>query len=108
MVIGESLAGEPIVTFENTNDIDADTFITFTGDFKTTGAFIPIVLDSSLSGNIFVRNSTLVNDGTVPAISTDAATDVVIQNVVTNVELPQADTNINDLGQSIIRDINYK
>jgi hypothetical protein len=107
--IGQSSDAAVLLTFNPQNTVDASSLITITGEFRSSAAVALIELDSSLSDYIFIKNATLINDGTVHAVGTSGvATNILIQNVVTNVPIGNVDVDITEQGQAIIRDSNYK
>jgi len=106
-VIGESEDDSAIVVLNTNNNVDSATLLTITGDFRTTNATTPIELDSSFTDQVFIRDAILINDGSVPAVSSDATTNILVQNVVTNVIIANEDSDVVQEGQSFIMDTDY-
>jgi hypothetical protein len=61
---------------------------------------------NNTNGTILLKDLTLINDGTVSPIMCAVPENVQIQNVTTNSLI--SDPNIIEVGQSIIRNTNYK
>ncbi len=95
------------------NNIGATNQIIVTGRIKTRYAGMSCIsigtgsgASNNTNGTILLKDLTLINDGTVSPIMCAVAENVLIQNVVTNSLV--VDANITEVGQSIIRNTNYK
>lgn len=95
------------------NNIGATNQIIVTGRIKTRYAGMSCIsigtgsgASNNTNGTILLKDLTLINDGTVSPIMCAVAENVLIQNVVTNSLV--VDANITEVGQSIIRNVNYK
>lgn len=91
------------------NNITASNRIFITGRIQSTRAGFPCITVQGLTNStINLKDLTLINDGTVSPIMTSNASpeNILIQNVVTNSLV--VDPNIIEVGQSIIRNVNYK
>lgn len=95
------------------NNIGATNQIIVTGRIKTRYAGMSCIsigtgsgVSNNTNGTILLKDLTLINDGTVSPIMCAVAENVLIQNVVTNSLV--VDANITEVGQSIIRNVNYK
>lgn len=83
--------------------------IYISGRIKTTRASFPcIILGNNQNNRIVLKDLTLINDGTVSPIMINSANpeNITIQNVTSNSLI--SDPNILEIGQSIIRNTNYK
>jgi hypothetical protein len=83
--------------------------IYISGRIKTTRAGFPcIILGNNQNNRIVLKDLTLINDGTVSPIMINSASpeNVTIQNVKSNSLI--TDANIVEVGETIIRNINYK
>jgi len=83
--------------------------IYISGRIKTTRASFPcIILGNNQNNRIVLKDLTLINDGTVSPIMINSANpeNITIQNVKSNSLI--TDPNILEIGQSIIRNTNYK
>lgn len=95
------------------NNIPASNQIIVTGRIKTRYAGMSCIsigtgtaASNNTNGTILLKDLTLINDGTVSPIMCGVPENVQIQNVVTNSLV--VDPNITEVGQSIIRNANYK
>jgi len=91
------------------NDIDATNTIIVTGRIKTKKVGFPcITIQGNTNNTIVLKDLTLINDGTVSPIMTNygPGNNINIQNVVTNSLV--VDPLITEIGQPIVRNINYK
>lgn len=95
------------------NNIPASNQVIVTGRIKTRYAGMSCIsigtgsgASNNTNGTILLKDLTLINDGTVSPIMCAVAENVLIQNVVTNSLV--VDANITEVGQSIIRNTNYK
>ena len=81
-----------------------------TGNYKTSaiGKATIQVVQGTTDNTIYLENCTLINDGTVPAITTNSAIpiSIVCKNVKSNSLL--IDPNIVEVGEAITRNSNYK
>ena len=91
------------------NDINATNTIIVTGRIKTKKVGFPcITIQGNTNNTIVLKDLTLINDGTVSPIMTNygPGNNINIQNVVTNSLV--VDPLITEIGQPIVRNINYK
>jgi hypothetical protein len=115
-IIVDSAMGLFLGFFDNTNasnNIQASNTIIVTGRIKTKQSGYPCISigqgsapSNNTNGTILLKNLTLINDGTVSPIMCAVSENVQIQNVVTNSLV--TDPNITEVGQLIVRNINYK
>jgi len=91
------------------NDINATNTIIVTGRIKTKKVGFPcITIQGNTNNTIVLKDLILINDGTVSPIMTNygPGNNINIQNVVTNSLV--VDPLITEIGQPIVRNINYK
>jgi hypothetical protein len=95
------------------NNIESTNQIIVTGRIKTRYAGMSCIsigqgtaASNNTNGTILLKDLTLINDGTVSPIMCAVQENVVIQNVTSNSLI--SDPNITEIGQSIIRNTNYK
>ena len=95
------------------SNIHPSNTIIVTGRIKTTLAGYPCIKISTgtagsnnTNGTILLKDLTLINDGTVSPIMCAVSENVMIQNVKSNSLI--TDPNIVEVGESIIRNSNYK
>lgn len=97
----------------NMNNILASNQIVVTGRIKTRYAGMSCISigqgsapSNNTNGTILLKDLTLINDGLVSPIMCAVPENVQIQNVTSNSLI--SDPNITEVGQSIIRNTNYK
>ncbi len=96
------------------NNINSTNQVIVTGRIKTRYAGMSCIsigtgsnpLGNNTNGTILLKDLTLINDGTVSPIMCAVPENVQIQNVTSNSLI--SDPNILEVGQSIIRNTNYK
>jgi hypothetical protein len=85
------------------NTIDATSFIELRGRYKVNGA-MPVL---NTRNEVILNNATFLNDGTVAAIQSDAATNVLIKSAYTNANVAD-DADVIFLGNTLFKHSSYK